>query len=102
MSIVVVYLVILVAAFFFLVVRPQRRQMAVHRDLVASVSVGDEVVTGGGVIGTIQSLDDEIAHLEVAPGVVIRIARGAIARRLEPAPGEPPALGGEGDDEDAG
>jgi preprotein translocase subunit YajC len=102
MSIVVVYLVILVAAFFFLVVRPQRRQMAVHRDLVASLSVGDEVVTSGGVIGTIELLDDEIAHLEVTPGVVIRVARGAIARRLEPAPDEPPGRGGPTDDEESG
>jgi len=100
MSIAVVYLVILVAAFFFLVVRPQRRQMASHRQLVASLAEGDEVVTGGGVIGTIRSLDDEIAHLEVAPGVVVRVARGAIARRLEPAPGEPPAFGAPSDDED--
>jgi preprotein translocase subunit YajC len=101
MSIVVVYLVILVAAFFFLVVRPQRRQMAAHRDLVSKLSVGDEVVTGGGVLGTIQSLDDEIAHLEVAPGVVVRVARGAIARRIEPATEEPP-FGAQPDDGDAG
>ena len=101
MSIVVVYLVILVAAFFFLVVRPQRRQMAAHRDLVAKLSVGDEVVTGGGVLGTIQSLDDEIARLEVAPGVVIRVARGAISRRIEPATEEPPG-GAQSDDGDAG
>ena len=101
MSIVVVYLVILVAAFFFLVVRPQRRQMASHRQLVASLSAGDEVVTTGGVVGTIQSLDDEIAHLEVAPGVVIRVARGAIARRIEPTPDEPPPWGSQTDDGDA-
>lgn len=100
MSIVVVYLAILVAAFFFLVVRPQRRQMASHRQLVASLSVGDEVVTGGGVIGTIQSLDDELAHLEVAPGVVIRVARGAIARRIEPTSGDGPGWGAPTDDED--
>jgi preprotein translocase subunit YajC len=100
-TVVVVYLVILVAAFYFLFVRPQRRQVASHRQLVASLSEGDEVVTGGGVIGTIQSLDDEIAHLEVAPGVVVRVARGAIARRIEPAPGEPPAFGTPSDDEDA-
>jgi preprotein translocase subunit YajC len=102
MSIVVVYLVILVAAFFFLVVRPQRRQMASHRALVASLSVGDEVVTSGGVLGTIQSLDDEVAHLEVAPGIVIRVARGAIARRIGPIPDGPPALGGQTDDGDGG
>jgi preprotein translocase subunit YajC len=85
MSLVVVYLVILVAAFFFLVVRPQRRQMASHRALVASLAPGDEVVTTGGILGTIRSLDDEVAELEVAPGVVLHIARGAIARRTGPA-----------------
>ncbi|HEV2309807.1 MAG TPA: preprotein translocase subunit YajC [Acidimicrobiia bacterium] len=82
MGLVVVYLVILVAAFFLLVVRPQRRQMASHRALVASLEVGEEVVTTGGILGTIHSLDDEIAELEVAPGVVLRIARAAIARRV--------------------
>jgi preprotein translocase subunit YajC len=92
MSLVVVYLVILVAAFFFLVVRPQRRQMASHRALVASLSPGDEVVTTGGILGTIRSLDEEVAELEVGPGVVLRVARGAIARRTGPHPaGEPPA-----------
>jgi preprotein translocase subunit YajC len=82
MGLVVVYLVILVAAFFLLVVRPQRRQMAAHRSLVASLETGDEVVTTGGILGTIQSLDDEIAELEVAPGIVLRVARAAIARRV--------------------
>ena len=82
MGLVVVYLVILVAAFFLLVVRPQRRQMASHRALVASLEVGEEVVTTGGILGTIHSLDDEVAELEVAPGVVLRIARAAIARRV--------------------
>ena len=97
MSLVVVYLVILVAAFFFLVVRPQRRQMASHRALVASLSPGDEVVTTGGILGTIRSLDDDVAELEVAPGVVLRVARGAIARRTGPPTiGETPTDGGPG------
>jgi preprotein translocase subunit YajC len=80
--IIVVYLVILVAAFFFLVVRPQRRQMATHRALVSSLSPGDEIVTTGGILGTIRDLDDETVNLEVAPTVVVRVARGAIARRV--------------------
>ena len=99
MGLVVVYLVILVAAFFLLVVRPQRRQMAAHRSLVASLETGDEVVTTGGILGTIQSLDDEIAELEVASGVVLRVARAAIARRvptdIEPAGGPDAADDGE-------
>ena len=81
--IIVVYLLILVAAFFLLVVRPQRRQMATHRALVSTLAPGDEIVTSGGILGTIRDLDDETVNLEVAPTVVIRIARGAIARRVD-------------------
>lgn len=80
--IVVVYLVVLVAGFFFLVVRPQRRQMATRRALIASVGVGDEVVTSGGIHGTVRSLGDDTVELEIAPAVVVTVARGAIAGRL--------------------
>ena len=88
--IIVVYLVILVAAFFVLVVRPQRRQMATHRALVSSLEPGDEIVTTGGVLGTIRDLDDETVGLEIAPTVVIRVARGAIARRITAVDDTPP------------
>jgi preprotein translocase subunit YajC len=80
--IVVVYLVVLVAGFFFLVVRPQRRQMAARRALIASVGVGDEVVTSGGIHGTVRALGDDTVELEIAPAVVVTVARGAIAGRL--------------------
>jgi preprotein translocase subunit YajC len=80
--IVVVYLVVLVAGFFFLVVRPQRRQMAARRALIASVDLGDDVVTSGGIHGTVRALGDDTLQLEIAPGVVVTVARGAVAGRL--------------------
>jgi preprotein translocase subunit YajC len=79
MEVAVIYLVVLVAGFFFLVVRPQRRQMAARRALIASVQVGDEVMTTGGIYGTIRSLGDDSVELEIAPAVVVTVARGAIA-----------------------
>jgi preprotein translocase subunit YajC len=88
--IIVVYLVILVAAFFVLVVRPQRRQMATHRALVSTLAPGDEIVTSGGILGTIRDLDEETVGLEIAPTVVIRVARGAIARRVTAPDDTPP------------
>jgi preprotein translocase subunit YajC len=88
--IIVVYLLILVAAFFLLVVRPQRRQMATHRALVSTLAPGDEIVTSGGILGTIRDLDEETVNLEVAPAVVIRVARGAIARRVVAVDDAPP------------
>jgi len=84
MPVALLYLGILVAAFLLLIVRPQRRQMAAHRALVASLRVGDEVITSGGIYGTIRSLDDGTVDLEVAAGTVLRVARGAIAQRVEP------------------
>jgi preprotein translocase subunit YajC len=52
----IVYFVILAVAFFFLIVLPQRRRVAAHRAFVASLAVGDEVITNGGIFGTIVGL----------------------------------------------
>jgi len=83
MEFAIAWFVLLAVAFFFLVVRPQRRQVATHRALVASLGVGDDVITAGGVYGTIRAVRDDVIELEVADGVVIRVARAAIARSVE-------------------
>lgn len=73
--------VVLIAAFFFLVVLPQRRRIATHQMLVDSLRTGDRIVTTGGIYGTVQSIAETTMAIEVAPGVDITVARGAIARR---------------------
>jgi preprotein translocase subunit YajC len=80
--VIVVYLVILVAAFFFFIVMPQRRRMAAHQALMASLEVGDEVITTSGIYGTVRTIDDATVGLEVAPGVMLTVARGAVAQRV--------------------
>ena len=84
MQIALLYLLLLVIAFFLLVVRPQRRQLAAHRALVASLEVGDEIISSGGIHGTIRAIDDEVLQLEIADGVVVRLARRAVASRVLP------------------
>ena len=54
-----------------MIVLPQRRRANAHRALLASLQVGDEVITIGGILGTIRDLDDEKIQLEVAEGVVV-------------------------------
>jgi preprotein translocase subunit YajC len=88
MPVALIYLVVLVLAFFLLVVQPQRRQMARHRALVASLQVGDEIITTGGIHGTIRSMDDTVLDVEIANGVVVRLARGAVGSRVSPPPGD--------------
>jgi preprotein translocase subunit YajC len=94
MAIIFLYLALLAVAFFILIVRPQRRQMAARRALIASLEVGDEVITAGGIFGTILEISDTDLKVEVAPGVVLKVAREAVSAR--PAP-PAPAIG-DGDD----
>jgi preprotein translocase subunit YajC len=89
MEVAIIYFVVLIAAFFLLIVVPQRRRSAAQRAFVQSLSVGDEVFTSGGILGTITAVEDQMVDLEVAPGVTLRVARIAIS---QPGPGddEPP------------
>ena len=81
---ILIYLVILVAAFYFLIVRPQRRNAMIRRQLLNAVQVGDEIVTTGGVYGTVVAIDDDTLDVEIAPGVVVKLARGAVGARITP------------------
>ena len=80
MEIALIYFAVLALAFFLLIVRPQRRRAAAHRQFVSALSVGDEVMTSGGIYGTVRGLEDDAVDLEIAPGTVIRVARPAIAQ----------------------
>lgn len=75
-------LVLLVVVFYFILIRPQQRRMRSQRELMSSLSVGDEVATIGGIVGTIRELDDDEVVLEVADGVDLRFLRSAVARKL--------------------
>jgi len=61
-----------------LLMRQQQRRLRQHQALIASLEVGDEVVTTSGIFGTITSLGDDTAQLEVAPGVAVKVAKRAI------------------------
>jgi preprotein translocase subunit YajC len=95
--VIAIYLLILVAAFYFLIVRPQRRQQQFRRQVIAAVREGDEIITSGGVFATVVALDDETLDVEIAPGVVVTIARGAVQQRILNADAD---TLGDADDED--
>jgi len=83
----IIFLPLMFVALWAIVILPQQRRMKAHRALVSVLEVGAEVMTTSGIIGTITAIDDEVLHLEVAPGVTLRIVRAAIAQRMtEPEP----------------
>ncbi len=75
--------------FFLLIVLPQRRQMQAADAMQARLQVGEEIVTTSGIYGHIRSLGADTIELEIAPSVVVTIARravGRIAADLTPTP----------------
>lgn len=77
-------LVAILALFWFIVIRPQQRRQKEVVSLQNSIQVGQRVMMSSGVFGTVVSLTEDRARLEVAPGTQIEIARAAIAKLDEP------------------
>ena len=77
-------LIITFGLMWALLIRPQQRRVRQHQELVATLSTGDEVITTGGIVGTIAVVVDDIVTLEVAPGTSIRVLRSAVQTRIAP------------------
>ncbi len=77
-------LLLIFVAFWFLVIRPTRKKQKEVSQLQSSLSVGSEVMMGSGIFGRVLALGDETVELEVAPGTVLKVARQAVVRVVEP------------------
>ena len=72
-------LIVIFIVFYFLLIRPQTKRAKEHRQLVAKLAVGDEVVTNGGVLGKITHVGDSFVTVEVADNVKIKLQKHAVA-----------------------
>ena len=64
---------------YLIVVRPQKRRQLQQKQLLDELKVGDEVLTAGGIYGTITHLEEERVTVEIAPQLEVSVARRAIA-----------------------
>jgi len=71
---------LLIAIFYFLLIRPQQKQRKEHARMIEGLKKGDQVVTQGGVHGSVYKIKDDTVALEVADGVRLRVSKSAIAR----------------------
>ena len=83
-------LIILVGVMYLVLIRPQQQRVKAQRALITSLAVGDEVVTIGGMLGRIVTIDEDTATVETTPGTILRFRRTAIAGRTDLA--EPGAI----------
>jgi preprotein translocase subunit YajC len=71
----------LVVLFWWIVVRPEKKRIRDHVELVRSLKPGDKVVTAGGIHGTVLTVKERTVQLEVAQGVVLTLDKYAIRKR---------------------
>jgi len=75
-------LILIFVLFYFMLIRPQSKRAKEHKQMVATLSKGDELVTNGGLLGRAVEIGDSFISLEIADGVVVKIQRHAIAAML--------------------
>jgi preprotein translocase subunit YajC len=74
--------IILIAIMYFLMIRPQMKRAKEHRAMLEKLARGDEVITNGGIAGTVSDIGDSFITVEIADNVRVRVQKGAIGNVL--------------------
>jgi len=74
-----IMLVVLFVVFYFLLIRPQTKRVKEHKQMVDSLAKGDEIITGGGILGKIINLGDNYVTIEIAPNTQIKVQRQSVS-----------------------
>jgi preprotein translocase subunit YajC len=82
----IIQMIAIMAIFYFLLIRPQRKIAQKHQQLLASLAKNDEVVTEGGIVGTVIHIEDDRITLRTAESTRIIVIRAKIARVLTEKP----------------
>ncbi len=76
-------LLIMIGIFFlimyFLLIRPQQKRAKEHKNLLSSLTKGDEIITSGGILGKITDVGDSFVTLEVQDGVTIKVQKQSVS-----------------------
>ncbi len=72
-------LVFIFVIFYFMLIRPQQKRTKEHTQMVSSLKKGDEVVTGGGILGRVTDVGENFIQVEVAEGLQLKIQKQSVA-----------------------
>jgi preprotein translocase subunit YajC len=75
-------MVAIFAVMYFVMIRPQMKRQKEHRSMVEALAKGDEVATGGGLLGKVNDLNEQFLFIEIANGVVVQVQRSAVVQVL--------------------
>lgn len=75
-------LLLMFVVMWFVLIRPQMKKAKEHKAMIAALSKGDEVVTGGGLLGKVTKIGDSNISIEVAEGIEVQLLRSAVQQVL--------------------
>ena len=79
------WIVAIAVIFWLLIIRPAQRRQKDIAQVQASIAPGETVVLTSGIFGTVSAVDDEATLMvEIAPGVIMKVARGAVGSVVRP------------------
>ena len=73
---------LMILIFYFLLIKPQQKQLKERQKMLSNLKVGDKVLTAGGIIGTISSLNNDQIEVEIAKNVKVTMLRSSITSVL--------------------
>ena len=71
--------IVFIGVIYFLMIRPQQKKQKEHRAMMDALVAGNEVLTGGGVLGKITAVGDQFVSVEVADGVTVKVQKHTIS-----------------------
>lgn len=75
-------LVLMFAVLYFIMIRPQMKRQKEHRNMLAAMAKGDEVVTNGGIVGKITRVSDAYVGVEISEGTEITVQKASVTQIL--------------------
>jgi preprotein translocase subunit YajC len=77
-----IFPVVLIAVMYFMMIRPQMKRQKEHKAMLDKISRGDEIITSGGIAGTVTEIGENFVTVEIAEGVKVRVQKGAVGNVL--------------------
>jgi preprotein translocase subunit YajC len=77
-----IMIVAIFVLFYFMLIRPQNKRAKEHREMIGKLKKGDEIVTSGGILGKVVSMDEQYIKLALAEGVEVKLQRSAVSTIL--------------------
>ncbi|MBN8543261.1 MAG: preprotein translocase subunit YajC [Alphaproteobacteria bacterium] len=83
-------LILIFVIFYFLLIRPQQKRYKQHQAMLEALKKGDQVVTGGGIVGKVIRVEDDKAVIEIANGIEVTAVKATLQTVIvKPEPGKP-------------